>query len=115
MKKALAYFFFGIVSTSLLQAQTKEAYKLPFQDSVRAALETNSNVEVSMVGGVFATAWQKIGLDQQELIMKQARFLKKKKYRLFPLITDYYGSIAFAVEKENVDNEKLSAFLKVAN
>ena len=114
VKKALAYFFFGIVSNSLLQAQTKEVYKLPFQDSVRAVLEINSNVEVSMVGGVFAIAWQKISLDQHELIMKQARFLNKKKYRLFPLITDYYGSIAFAVEKENVDNEKLNAFLKVA-
>ena len=29
MKKALAYFFFGIVSNSLLQAQTKEVYEAP--------------------------------------------------------------------------------------
>ena len=67
-----------------------------------------------MVGGVFATAWHKLSLDHQQLIKDQVEILKKKKYKLFPLLTDYFGSIGFAVERENADDEKIIAFLKVA-
>ena len=115
MKKALPYLFFGILWAPHLFGQEKEAYRLPFQDSVRVILETNSNTETSMVGGVFAVAWHKISLDQQTLIVKQAQLLRKRKFRIFPLVTDFYGSIAFAVEKENADNEKLNSFLKVVS
>jgi hypothetical protein len=113
VKKALSYLFLALASTGTALAQSKEAYKLPFQDSVRVMLETNTNTETNMVGGLFALAWHKTSLDQQEIIMKQAKTLRKMKFRLFPVITDYFGSIGFAVEKENIDNEKLNSFLEV--
>ncbi len=115
MKKVLSYVCCAIVFTSVVQAQIKQTYKLAYQDSIRVILETNSNTETSMVGGVFATAWHKLSLDQQELIKRQAEILKKKKYKLFPLLTDYYGSIGFMVEKENADDIKISTFLKVVS
>lgn len=115
MRKALTYCFLTFVLTAAAQAQNKQVLKLAYQDSVRVILETNSNTETSMVGGVFATAWHKLSLDQQELIKTQAELLKRKKYKLFPLLTDYYGSIGFMVEKEHADDSKISAFLKVTS
>ncbi|MEJ0054262.1 MAG: hypothetical protein WDN75_00580 [Bacteroidota bacterium] len=114
MKKVFLHFSFLFLATSLLQAQTKEAYKHPYQDSIRVVLENSQSNEASMVGATFATAWQNLTLDQQELIKQQAAALRKKKYKTFPLMTDFYGSIGFAVHKEGADAEKLSSFLKVA-
>ncbi|MBY0435636.1 MAG: hypothetical protein K2U26_16165 [Cyclobacteriaceae bacterium] len=99
----------------ILSAQTKEVYRLAFQDSVRVMLENNKLTETSMIGGAFATAWHKLGPDQQQQVVQMAIDLKKKKYKPFPLLTDYYGSIAFAVEKENADAQRLQSFLRVAN
>lgn len=115
MKKAIPYCCFALLFAVAVQAQTKQVLKLAYQDSIRVILETNSNTETSMVGGVFATAWHQLSLDQQELIKTQAEILKKKKYKLFPLLTDYYGSIGFMVQKENADDPKISSFLKVAS
>ncbi len=115
MRKALPYCFIAVILTVAAQAQNKLVVKLAYQDSIRVILETNSNTETSMVGGVFATAWHKLSLDQQELIKTQAEILKKKKYKLFPLLTDFYGSIGFMVEREHADDAKISAFLKVTS
>ena len=115
MKKVFSYCFFALLPALLLQAQTKEVYKLAFQDSVRVMLENNQNTETSMVGGVFATAWHKITLDQQQVILRQAAIMKKKKFRTFPVLTDYYGSIGFAIENEKIDAEKFTDFLQVVD
>ena len=115
MKKVFSYCFFALLPATLLQAQTKEVYKLAFQDSVRVMLENNQNTETSMVGGVFATAWHKITLDQQQVILRQAAIMKKKKFRTFPVLTDYYGSIGFAIENEKIDAEKFTNFLQVVD
>ena len=115
MKKAFSYFILALLTGAQVYGQAVGGYKLAFQDSVRVMLETGQNTETSMVGGVFATAWHKLTLDQQELIRSQANILRLKKYKPFPLLTDYYGSIGFAVEKESVDNEKLSAFLRIVS
>lgn len=115
MKKAIPYCCFALLVAVAAQAQNKQILKLAYQDSIRVILETNSNTETSMVGGVFATAWHQLSLDQQELIKSHAEVLKKKKYKLFPLLTDYYGSIGFMVQKENADEAKTTAFLKVAS
>ena len=77
-------------------------------------METNQNTETSMVGGTFATAWHKLNLDQQEMIVIQSEILRKRKYRPFPLLADYYGAIAFAVEREGADLEKINSYLRVA-
>ncbi len=89
-------------------------HKLAFQDSVRVKMETGQNTETSMVGATFATAWHKLTLDQQELIKDQADILRQRRYKPFPLLADYYGSIAFAVEREGIDSERLDAFLKLS-
>ena len=115
MKKVFSYFCFAVAATFTSTAQTKEPYKLAFQDSVRVMMETNQNTETSMVGGVFATAWHKITLDQQQEIKRLALILKKKKYKVFPLLTDFYGSIGFSIEREGLDQEKFDAFLQVAS
>jgi hypothetical protein len=88
VKKAIPYCCFALLFAVAVQAQNKQVLKLAYQDSIRVILETNSNTETSMVGGVFATAWHQLSLDQQELIKTQAEILKKKKYKLFPLLTD---------------------------
>jgi len=95
-------------------SQATGGYKLAFQDSVRVMMETGQNTETSMVGGTFATAWHKLSLDQQELIMDHTHILRKRRYKPFPLLADYYGAIAFAVEREGADSEKLNAYLRVA-
>ena len=114
MKKVFFYLFLVVVPASPVIAQTAGAYKLAFQDSIRVMMETNQNTETSMVGGAFATAWHKLSLDQQELVVKQTGILQKRKYRPFPLLADYYGSIGFAIEREHADTEKMNSFLKVA-
>ena len=100
--------------TSSTWAQVLGRHKLAFQDSVRVMMETNQNTETSMVGGTFATAWHKLSLDQQEIIVIQSEILRKRKYRPFPLLADYYGAIAFAVEREGADQEKINSYLRVA-
>ncbi len=113
VKKVFSYCFFAFLPMTLVQAQTKEVYRLAFQDSVRVMLENNQNTETSMVGGVFATAWHKITLDQQQVILRQALIMKKKKLKIFPVLTDFYGTIGFAIENEKIDADKFSDFLKV--
>ncbi len=110
------FFLLCIVTPGTLwaQAQASGGYKLAFQDSVRVMMETGQNTETSMVGGTFATAWHKLNLDQQDMIMRQADILRRRKYKPFPFLADYYGAIAFAVEREGADSEKLNSYLRVA-
>lgn len=105
---------FCCFAVSLASAQIKIDHKLAFQDSVRVVMETGQNTETGMVGGTFATAWHKLSLNQQEQIMIQAETLRRRRYKPFPLLADYYGAIAFAVEREGADSEKLDAYLRVA-
>ncbi|CAN5191830.1 hypothetical protein BH09BAC3_BH09BAC3_02030 [soil metagenome] len=77
-------------------------------------MENNTSTEATAVGAAFATSWQKLTLDQQDLIMRLSKVLHKKRYKPFPLYSDFYGSIGFAVEIEHADTERLTAFLKVA-
>ncbi|MDZ4714902.1 MAG: hypothetical protein SH819_05475 [Cytophagales bacterium] len=114
MKKTCIYLILLLATTPAVWAQTPGAYKLAFQDSVRVMMETNQNTETSMVGGTFATAWHKLSLDQQELIVRQSDVLRKRKYKPFPLLSDYYGAIAFAVEREGADQDKIDSYLRVA-
>ncbi|NOT75427.1 MAG: hypothetical protein HOP08_10890 [Cyclobacteriaceae bacterium] len=116
MKKVVLFIFSIIVSILGLQAQTQEAYKLAFQDSVRVTLENNDKMssESSAVGAAFATAWHTLTSEQQDLIKKQAKIFTKKRYKPFPLLIDYYGSIGFAVTREKADIVELTSFLKVA-
>ena len=113
MKKAFLYLFFILLAVPAARAQDK--VKLAFQDSVRVTLENNhGTTDAHAMGAVFATGWHKLDLGQQQAVKGMANALKKKRYKPFPLFNDFYGSIGFAVEKENLDHEKLNSFLKVA-
>ena len=114
MKKALFHLTFVAATSMVAIAQNPTGYKLAFQDSVRVMMETNQNTETSMVGGTFATAWHKLSLDQQDLIIRQTEILRRRRYKPFPLLADYYGAIGFAVEREGADSEKLDSYLKTA-
>ncbi|MBL7864619.1 MAG: hypothetical protein JNK10_07075, partial [Cyclobacteriaceae bacterium] len=114
MKKAILNLIIATSFATVAGAQAPGGYKLAFQDSVRVMMETNQNTETSMVGGTFATAWHKLTLDQQEMIMRQTDILRKRKYKPFPLLADYYGAIGFAIEREGADEEKVNSYLKTA-
>ena len=114
MKKALSFVISMAVVSAAAVAQAPASYRLAFQDSVRVMMETNQNTETSMVGGTFATAWHKLSLDQQDMIVRQTETLRRRKYKPFPLLADYYGAIAFAIEREGADVEKMNSYLKVA-
>ncbi|MGC4033950.1 MAG: hypothetical protein QM754_19900 [Tepidisphaeraceae bacterium] len=113
MKKAFLYLFFLLFAAPAALAQDK--VKLAFQDSVRVTLENDhGTTDAHAMGAVFATGWHKLDLNQQQAVKDMAKALKKKRYKPFPLFNDFFGSIGFAVEKENLDHDKLNAFLKVA-
>lgn len=114
MNRALVILISIAVSPFAGLAQAPGTHKLAFQDSVRVMMETNQNTETSMVGGTFATAWHKLSLDQQDLIIRQTEILRKRRYKPFPLLADYYGAIGFAIEREGADVEKMNSYLKVA-
>ncbi len=112
MKKAFLHLLLILCCSQVTLGQEK--MKLSFQDSIRVTLENeHGSMDAHAMGAVFATAWHKLGLDQQEVIKDMAFTLRRKKYKP-SVLHDFYGSIGFAVEKENADNDKITAFLKVA-
>lgn len=114
MKTRITVVLLAFLTASGALGQVKTAYRLAYQDSIRVVLETNTNTETSMVGGVFATAWHKLSLEQREMVKEQADILRRRKFPVFPVLTDYYGAVAFAVEKEGADEKKMNSFLKLA-
>ena len=119
MKQVLKHtLIFLLASAGFCQAQKKQqnstAIPLSFPDSIRVVLENTRNVEATIIGGSFFTAWNAIGLDQQQVIQRQTALMKKKKFPLRPHLVDYFGSIANAVSVEHADASKFSSFLKVA-
>jgi hypothetical protein len=86
---------------------------LNFPDSVRIVLENTRNVDATVVGTSFASAWSSLGADQQLIIQQQLRKMKKKKLPLKPALINYFGAIANAITVERADASKLSGFLTV--
>ncbi len=114
MKKILLYFLLFADLSNSLQAQTEEAHTLDFQDSVRVALENTKAIDAIAIGDSFGGAWINLGPDQKMMIKKQARMMKKKRYRIQPCFVNYYGAIVAAINIEKVENSKLTDFLRVA-
>jgi hypothetical protein len=108
----LAFFLLPAV-TVVAQKGQDSAIPASFPDSVRVALERVRNTDATLVGGNFASSWTALGVDQQNLIQRQVRTLKKKKTPLRPHMVNYFGSIAGAVTVERADASKISQFLKV--
>ncbi len=116
MKKLYAYLFAILLASTAGWAQKKNesgSFKLSFQDSLRVLLENTKNLDASTVGAGFATAWNNLGIDQQIVIQKQAKQMKKKGYKLRPHFHNYLGAITDAINIEGADAIKLSNFLSV--
>jgi hypothetical protein len=95
-------------------AQVKDDYQHSFQDSVRLVLENARYTEAVAVANAFHTAWSRLGPDQQFMIRTQSSRMKKKGYKVWPHLVNYYGSIATAVNHENADPVRLNSYLTVA-
>lgn len=111
------YFFVAFLLPAVVSmAQKKEQPAVPvsFPDSVRIVLENTRNVDATVVGASFASAWNSLAPDQQNLIRKQAFMMRRKKYPLRPHQVNYFGAIANAVSTEKADASKISGFLNVA-
>src|SRR5690606_15964975 len=103
--------FSAFVSQS--QNKADNSPPLSFPDSVRIILENTRNVDASVVGAGFSTAWNSLGIDQQIVIQKQVRQMKRMKIALRPGLTNYFGALASAVNGENANPSKVASFLNV--
>jgi hypothetical protein len=99
------------VATYAQQEPGGASYQLGFQDSIRVLLNNTRAMEVMAIGDGFASVWANMGPDQQTLIRKQARLMKKKGYKLRPHFVNYYGSIVAALSIEKTDPSKFNRFL----
>jgi len=102
------------VSDAFAQKASDAAVRLPFQDSVRVALENTRNTDAEAIGLALSNVWNGIGSDLQVVIMKQTKLMKKKGYRLRPHFQNYFGSLVDAMNVEKIDNETLASYLNVA-
>lgn len=117
MKQVFTYFlliFLFAVSLSYAQRATNSATPLGFSDSIRVVLENTRNVDASVVGNSFFTAWGTLSLEQQQAIRKQTSLMRKKSYKLRPHLVNYFGAIANAINIEHADALTLSTYLSVA-
>lgn len=116
MNRASVYIilFFLSISASLAQPGSGTGVKLPFQDSVRVALENTRNTDAEAIGLALSNVWNGLGADLQVVVMKQSRLMKKKGYKLRPHVQSYFGALVDAINVEKTDNETLASYLKVA-
>ncbi|MEJ0031300.1 MAG: hypothetical protein WDO15_13390 [Bacteroidota bacterium] len=61
-----------------------------------------------------SNVWAGLGTDLQIVVIKQAKLMKKKGYRLRPHAQNYFGALVDAMNIEKADNEVLASYLKVA-
>ncbi len=67
------------------------------------------------IGDAFANIWANFGPDQQMQIIKQAKLMKKKRYKLQPHFVNYYGSIVASQSIEKIDPSRFASFLSVVD
>ncbi|MBI3483058.1 MAG: hypothetical protein HY015_08825, partial [Bacteroidetes bacterium] len=115
MKRNLTYFFALFFLCRITEAQTSEPARLSFQDSIRVVLENTKAIDASAIGASFGGSWINFSPDQQLMIRRQGKLMKKKGYRLQPHFVNYYGAIMAAVNVEKLDATKLSQFLNVVD
>ncbi|MEP6737405.1 MAG: hypothetical protein ABJA70_17915 [Chryseolinea sp.] len=97
-------------------AQQKQAASVPsnFPDSLKFALEKARNADATQVGTDFAALWNSLAPEQQSMIQRHVRLMKKRKFAVRPQITNYLGAIVAAVNTEHADAGKIKAWLTVA-
>ncbi len=95
-------------------AQTDNSNTLSFQDSVRVALENTKGIDASAIGASFGNAWINLSPEQQAMVKKQARMMKKKGYKLQPHFVNYYGVLVAALDVHKIEPAQLEDYLEVA-
>lgn len=100
---------------ALSQKQGSSTVPLTFPDSIRVVLENTRNVDATVVGGSFSTAWGSLPMDLQMSVQSQVRKMKKKRFSLRPALVNYLGAVANAVTIEHADNSRIAAFLAVTD
>jgi len=106
--------FFLSLSASFAQNGNGKGVRLPFQDSVRLALENTRNTDAAAVGMALSNVWNGLGSDLQIVVIKQAKLMKKKGFRMRPHVQNYFGALVDAMNIEHADIERLTSYLKVA-
>ena len=119
MKQATAIFFIAFLfcaTTIVAQKKPDATAILSFPDSIRIVLENTRNLDASAMGASFVTIWsnQGIGINNQNIIQKQVRLMRKKKYGTKPSLVNYFGAITNAITIEKADDAKVTAFLRIA-
>ncbi len=102
------------LSASFAQNGNGKGVRLPFQDSVRLALENTRNTDAAAVGMALSNVWNGLGQDLQIVVIKQAKLMKKKGFRMRPHVQNYFGALVDAMNFEHADIERLTSYLKVA-
>lgn len=118
MKRTSTYLFFGLMLVSAFafaQASKTPAVVLNFPDSIGLALENTRNTEAMVIGGALPTAWNNLGLDQQQRIQRQFYTMKKKGYKLRPHFVQYFGALVNAISVEGIDPQQLNNYLNVVD
>ena len=115
MKKAFFHILSGLLlSASFCFGQNEAPVSFGFADSLRIVMENTRNLDATAVGASLVTAWDNIGLDQQQIVKRQTARMRKKGYKLRPHLVPYFGALAAAVNIEGADITQLANFLKVS-
>ena len=117
LKQILPYFFLFlfVVLGAHGQSANNSPVRATFQDSVVSVLEATRNTDAKVVAGSFASAWSRLSLDQQQRIKGQAMLMKSKKYGARPQFLNFYGSIVYAVDQEQLDAATFASYLNVVD
>jgi hypothetical protein len=115
VKRALPYFLiaFSAALPGFSQDKKESELRLPFQDSVRVLLENTRATDAVAIGLALSNVWGGLGQDQQIVIMRQSKLMKRKGFKLRPHFQNYFGAIVNAVNIENADAGTLTGYLKV--
>jgi hypothetical protein len=90
------------------------SYQYSFQDSIRILLENTKNVGAATIGDGFSAVFASMGPDQQQIIKRQSKMMKRKLWRLQPYFVNYFGVIVNAINLEKADPAHLGSWLSVA-
>lgn len=101
-------------SSAFAQQQSAASVPISFPDSVRIVLENTKNLDATVTGASFASAWAKFPPDQQVIIQRHVRMLKKKRFALRPHIVNYLAAVSNAITIDQASPQQIAGFLGVA-
>jgi hypothetical protein len=114
VKRLFVYLtMFTLSSYCFGQGTNGTSVAISFADSVRIVLENTRNVDATVIGSGFTSAWTALGLDQQQTIQKQVYLMRKKGYQIKPHFINYFGALVNAVNVEHADGSKITSYLTV--